>query len=115
MNFSIRPIASVPQERLGAAVEDNLRHLGVQLLQLPPVVRTFADASSAALTYNLPDGNKQLDKDYYYEKIDSSVNGVTITPFGTQTIQGAASYTLAAQYDRVLLMWYHGDQQWHIL
>lgn len=82
---------------------------------IPFTVREFVNATSGAVSRYLPDGNTNPDKDYYYMKTDSSVNAVTIYPYDTQTINGAASYVLAAQYDRLWLGWNKATQMWHIL
>lgn len=75
--------------------------------------RNFVDATTGAVLKYLPDGNTQAVKDYYFMKTDVSANTVTIYPFGTQTINGAASYVLAAQYDRTWLAWDQTTQMWH--
>jgi len=62
-------------------------------------VRQFVDATSGATSVYLPPIATNRDKDYYFVKIDSSVNAVTIYPAGTDTIEGATSLALAAQYD----------------
>lgn len=85
---------------------------GFFLLQVQ--VRDFVDASAGAVVRYLPDGNNIDSRDYFYVKTDSSVNTVTVTAFGTQTIVGSATYVLAAQYDRVLLVFDKGTQTWYI-
>lgn len=63
-----------------------------------------ADATSAALVVTLPAavaGN--VGKQYTIAKKDSSANTVTATAAGSDTINGAATYVLAAQYDTVTL------------
>ena len=79
----------------------------------PLVVRVFVDATAAAVSKYLPDGTTQPDKDYYFVKTDVSVNAVTIYPFGTQTIEGAASLALAAQYAKAHLVYDKGV--WYVL
>ncbi len=80
----------------------------------PLVVRNFVDVTSASVTYDLPNGSTSADKDYYFQKIDVTANTVTITAFGTQMINGSSTYVLAAQYDRVYLIWVAAIQQWLI-
>lgn len=78
-------------------------------------VRAFVDTTAASVTHTLPDGNQNSDKDYFYEKIDSSANTVSISPFPGQTINGSASaYVLSVQFDRVCLMWSAAMQGWLI-
>lgn len=78
---------------------------------IPFVVREFVDATTAAQSRYLPSIANNSDKDYCFVKIDVSANAVTIYPAGTDTIEGATSYALAAQYDNVTLapnngVWY---------
>lgn len=82
---------------------------------IPWQVREFVNASAGAVSRYLPDGTKSPDKDYFYLKTDVSANAVTIYPFGTQTINGAASYALAAQYNRVLLGWDYTTNEWKVI
>lgn len=70
--------------------------------------RDFVDATSAAQSRYLPPIANFGIKDYYFVKTDASVNAVTIYPAGTDTIEGAASLALAAQYDWVKLRPYNG-------
>ena len=58
------------------------------------------DASSGACVQNLPAATGS-GKIFYFKKVDSSANTVTVTPNGTDTIDGAASYVLSAQYESV--------------
>ena len=62
-----------------------------------------ADASSAAFALTLPAATGSGQK-YMIEKTDSSTNAVTITPNGTDTIEGATTKSLAAQYDKIGLI-----------
>ncbi len=61
----------------------------------------LADASSAAITVTLPDPASYPDEALSIKKIDSSANAVTVAPHGSETIDGAASVTLANQWDSV--------------
>lgn len=49
---------------------------------------------------------------YGIKKIDSSANAITINPNGAETIDGAATATLAAQYDSISIS--AGATEWHI-
>lgn len=75
---------------------------------IPFVVRDFRDASAAAVTVSLPNGVTNPDKDYYIVKTDASANAVTIAAFTSDSIQGAATITLAAQYDSAWLTYKNG-------
>ncbi len=61
------------------------------------------DASGGAMTVNLPAtiGNGRL---VTIKKIDSSGNAVTVTRAGSDTIDGATTESLAAQYDSVQMI-----------
>lgn len=47
------------------------------------------------------------------KKVDSSVNTVTITPDGSETVDGASSYVLSSQYE--LLKITSDGANWHII
>lgn len=59
------------------------------------------NCTSGAITINLPTAIGEAGKKYMIWKTDSSGNAVTIDPFGTQTINGATTYTLPSQYSIV--------------
>ena len=112
MIFKPTRIYSYVKEAWAQLFDDTQNELRTQLLEVTPVVRTFGNATAGALTYNLPDGAANPNKDYLYIKTDSSGNTVTILPFGTQTINGASSFVLAAQYDQLLVCWVPSLQSW---
>lgn len=86
--------------------------LNPDLVNVRALIREFVDASSAAVSRYLPNGNTQGDKDYQYVKTDSSVNAVTIYPFGSQLVNATTSYALAAQGDCVWLAFDRASQTW---
>jgi hypothetical protein len=49
---------------------------------------------------------------YGIKKIDSSANAITINPNGAETIDGAATATLGAQYDSISIS--AGATEWHV-
>jgi len=59
----------------------------------------LADASGGAITVTLPDPASYPNYEIMIKKIDSSTNAVTVTPHGTETIDGASSLTLSSQND----------------
>ena len=63
----------------------------------------LADASGSAITVTLPDPASYPNYEVMIKKIDSSANAVTVTPHGTETIDGASSITLANQNDAIRL------------
>ena len=63
-----------------------------------PVSYTFVDATSGNVIVNLPTAVGCINDTYVIKKIDSSVNAVTVTPFGAETIDGAATLVMTRQY-----------------
>lgn len=73
----------------------------------------FCDATSGAFTIKLPDAATYPAHQYTLIKIDSSANAVTIGRTGTDTINGATSYSLSGQYDSVTVV-SKGSGVWYI-
>ena len=73
------------------------------------------DASSAAVTLNLPDLDAGA-AGYYVTvtKSDNSSNAVTLDAHGTDTIKGAGTLVMSDQFDFALLMW-NGTDEWLVL
>ena len=80
-----------------------------QFLQM--VVLTFVDATNGAVSKFLPNGSTS-DKVYSFVKTDASANAVTIYPFAGQFVNGGASTVLAAQGDKVTLIFDPASQSW---
>jgi hypothetical protein len=73
----------------------------------------LVDATSAAVTVNLPavaDANGSL---IVVKKVDASVNAVTIDADGTETIDGATTQSLTSQWDALTLACDGSD--WYIV
>jgi len=64
----------------------------------------LCDASAGAFTVSLPTASGIKGKAYFIKKVDASANAVTVDPYGTETIDGAATVSLAAQYDSVFIV-----------
>lgn len=62
------------------------------------------DASGAARTITLPAASTATNRIYSIKKIDSSVNTVTIDGNASETIDGATTQVLAAQYDYLMII-----------
>ena len=62
------------------------------------------NAAGAGFTVNLPTAIGALGRTYTIKKTDSSANAVTVDPFSTQTIDGAATYSLFAQWQSVTVV-----------
>jgi hypothetical protein len=59
------------------------------------------DASGGAFSVTLPTAVGVPGQRYVVKKVDSSVNAVTVATTSSQTIDGATTYSLAAQWDSV--------------
>lgn len=73
----------------------------------------WCDATSGAITMNLPTASTSTGVIYMFKKIDTSANAVTIDPNGAETIDGAATYVLREQDDSVLIQ--SNGTVWRIL
>ncbi len=73
----------------------------------------FADATSANVTITLPLASGTSGYRFYVKRIDGSAHTVTITRSGSDTIDGAASFTLDLQYTAVTLV--SNGSAWYIL
>jgi hypothetical protein len=58
----------------------------------------LVDCTGAAVTVTLPRASQNTGKRFTIKKIDSSGNAVTVAPFSTATIDGAATATISTQY-----------------
>ena len=70
---------------------------GAQLVQL-------VDASAANVTLSLPAAASVQGRMYIIKRMDGSVNTVTVDPAGAETVDGAVSFSLPAQYDYVKIV-----------
>ncbi|MAF42881.1 MAG: hypothetical protein CMI54_01755 [Parcubacteria group bacterium] len=57
----------------------------------------FVDATTASLTMTLAAGGNLKGKWIFFKKIDSTINTVTLTPNGAETIDGAANVVLSGE------------------
>lgn len=74
----------------------------------------LCDATSGAFAVTLPPANAAAGQMITVKKIDVSANAVTVTRAGTDTIDGATTYVLAAQYKSVTLLSNNGTQ-WFVI
>lgn len=100
--WSLLKVYNLALPELREAIDKNTKELAIRAPFVELINKQFIDATSGAQSIYLTDG-LLTEQDQYVVKIDASVNAVTIYPFSGQTINGAASYPLAAQYDSVLL------------
>lgn len=74
----------------------------------------YCDATSAAIAVTLPAASTSRDKLFIIKKIDSGGNAVTVTRAGSDTIDGATSFALTAQYNWVVIQ-SDGTADWRIV
>lgn len=73
----------------------------------------LVDASGAARTITLPAASGISGRIYVIKKTDSSGNAVTVDANASETIDGATTYTLSAQYKFVVIQC--DGTSWHII
>jgi hypothetical protein len=73
----------------------------------------LADASSAAFTITLPNVAGAVEQRFYVKKVDSSVNAVTVSGNGADTIDGQGTQVISIQYDSLTL--FSNGTEWFIL
>jgi hypothetical protein len=64
----------------------------------------LADATSGAITVNLPAAASYPNQTYTVVKTDASGNAVTLDGNASETINGATTHALASQYNRVSIV-----------
>jgi hypothetical protein len=72
------------------------------------------DASAGAVAANVPAGAGFPNQEWEVKKTDGSVNAVTVTMAAGETIDGAATFVLAARYNAVRFMNQRGTTTWYI-
>jgi hypothetical protein len=73
----------------------------------------FADATSGNVTVTLPAASGVAGYRFFIKRIDSSANTVTIARSGSDTIDGATSFTLDLQYTAISVV--SNGSAWYIL
>lgn len=64
----------------------------------------IADATAGAITMTLPPAALVPGRIYAFKRVNSGANAVVIDPNASETIDGAATYTLSAQWNSVTIM-----------
>ena len=64
----------------------------------------LADATAANVNIDLPVSSGALDVVYIIKKIDATVNTVTVTANGAETIDGSNTVVLTTQYEKVSII-----------
>jgi len=62
------------------------------------------DATAGAITMTLPSAALVPGRIYVFKRINSGANAVIVDPSGAETIDGAATHTLSAQWNSVTIM-----------
>lgn len=70
-----------------------------------------ADATAGAFTVTIPAALGRDGRQILICKVDAGVNAITVAATGTDTIQGAATISLAAQWSKALLI-SNGNNGW---
>lgn len=91
--------------------QNSIDLVGINTQTTTPYVPVYSDdfilldATAGAFAVNLPAANSTvaLGREWLFKKKDASGNAVTINRAGADTIEGAASTALAAQYNMVRL------------
>lgn len=101
----------------GAAGGGALDRADIEFADSPYTVATgvdvvLADATGGAITVNLPPAANATNRVLRVKKIDASGNAVTVDGDGAETIDGAATQALAAQYDALTI--FSDGTSWHI-
>jgi hypothetical protein len=80
------------------------RQVTADTTALPSDYLILVDAAAGAVTVNLPSAVSSRGAALVVKKIDASGNAVTIDANGAETIDGAATQSLAAQYDSLTII-----------
>lgn len=74
----------------------------------------LCDASGGAVTLNLPSAAAVPGKVLFIKKTEASANAVTITPNGSETIDGAASLAIGGGSTRASRIIISDGSNWHV-
>jgi len=97
---------------LGASVNITTYTSGIHSVDVSDYM-IVADATSGAITLNLPAVSSNTGKVYNIKKIDSSLNTVTIDGNSSETIDDSTTIVLNSQYDSVTIVC-DGTEWWII-
>lgn len=61
----------------------------------------LADATSGSIIVSLPPAATAVGRIFFVKRVNAGANNVTVDPFGAETIDGAATHVLTAQWQRV--------------
>ena len=61
----------------------------------------LADSTAGAVTISLPPATTAVSRVFVVKRVNAGANNVTVDPFGSETIDGAATYALTTQWSYV--------------
>ena len=61
----------------------------------------IADSTAGAITVSLPPAATANGRIFFVKRVNAGANNVTVDPFGSETIDGAATHVLTLQWHRV--------------
>ena len=61
----------------------------------------IADSTAGAITVSLPPAAASNGRVFFVKRVNAGLNSVTVDPFGSETIDGAATHVLALQWARI--------------
>lgn len=73
------------------------------------------DATGGAIALTLPPATNDDSRIIIVKKSDNSVNAVTVTAAGSDTIDGAATFVLSNQYEFVVLINDEDGDIWNVI
>jgi len=73
----------------------------------------LCDATSGAITVNLPAATNHTGRVYNIKKTDSSTNNVTVDGNASETIDGSTTQVLYSQWDSITIQC--DGSNWHII
>lgn len=64
----------------------------------------IADSTAAAITVSLPPAATTNGRIFFVKRVNAGANNVTVDPFGSETIDGAATNVLTLQWAKVSII-----------
>jgi hypothetical protein len=64
----------------------------------------LCDASGGGIVVNLPSASVATGYTYFIKKTDASTNTVTVSAYGSETIDGAPTVLLSLQYESLVIV-----------
>ena len=61
----------------------------------------IADSTAGAITVSLPPAATANGRIFFVKRVNAGANNVTVDPFGSETIDGAATHVLTLQWHRI--------------